>query len=61
MENIRGLFIVYIVAMILIMGMALGIWLVASMSASSVFGAAFIVHTLLMVWALWDHIREGAK
>ena len=61
MENIRGLFIVYIVAMILIMGMALGIWLVASMSASKVFGSAFIVHTLFMMWALWDHFRGDDK
>jgi len=61
MENISGLFIVYIVAMILIMGMSVGIWLISSIGASSVFGTAFIVHTLLMVWALWDHISEGAK
>lgn len=61
MENIRGLFIVYIVAMILMMGMALGVWLVASMSASKVFGSAFIIHTLFMLWSVWDHIREEAK
>lgn len=61
MENIRGIFIVYIVAMILIMGMALGIWLVSSISASKVFGSAWIIHTVFMMWSLWDHLSEESK
>lgn len=61
MENIRGLLIVYIVALILIMGMAFGIWLVSPMSASAIFGIAWIGHSTFMTWALWDHIREGSK
>lgn len=61
MENIRGLFIVYIVALILIMGMALGIWLLLPLSASTVFGTAWIGHFAFMAWALWDHLRESAQ
>lgn len=59
MENIRGLFIVYIVALVLTMGMALGVWLVSPMGASVVFGTAWIGHSAFMTWALWDHVRGG--
>lgn len=61
MEKINGIVIIYIISLILIMGGALGIWLVSPFSGSKVFGIAWIIHTLFMLWAILDDVGEAKE
>jgi len=61
MEKVTVIIFVYLLLLILIMGFALGVYLIAPFRASIVFGVAWILHSILMVWQVFDSFYEVNK
>jgi len=61
MEKVTVIIFVYLLLLILIMGFAFGIYLVSGLSASIVFGIAWILHSILILWQVFDSFYEVNK
>ncbi|MHB8100378.1 MAG: hypothetical protein ACYDD5_12410 [Sulfuricurvum sp.] len=59
MEKVTPIIFVYLLSLMLIMGFAFGVSLVSAFTASSIFGVAWIVHSLFMALQVYYHLREG--
>jgi len=59
MEKVTPIIFVYLLLLILIMGFSFGVYLVFAFTASSVFGVAWIVHSIFMAFQIYSSLREG--
>lgn len=61
MEKVTPIIFVYLLSLILIMGFAFGVSLVFTFATSSVFGVAWIIHSVFMAWDIFDNLRESKQ